>query len=427
MQPPVRPPVQWPHRTNKVVNSKINLPELAWWEQFDDVQLNQLIEQALQDNNSLKISVANVEYAQAELKKIQLNWIPGMSILGGYSEMPTLGDPKNFIGVIPMYTMNIFQQIKEQERAEYTLTGTQFEKDSVRLALIGQVSGSYFAVLAQTQALILYQQLLANNQKLLKLYQSQYHADLIAYDDIDLLQSNISQIQAQMAITEHNIVVAKNALHYLLNQNPGDLDLSKSFTQIDSNKIIPGNLPATVLNNRPDIKQAQNVLKASNANIGVAASGLLPSIRLDAFLNYRSSLNAYQHLTEATSDIPVLSPTTFGKIDASKAEYKSAYIQYIDMMKAALRDVDNDLSAYSAYSRQLSQFESAFNQEKKRCRLVNSRFKHALESQVGVALCEIRLDQLALQLNQEKFDKMMTIVVLYQDLGGGYIHDKSRH
>ncbi len=424
VKPSVNPPNQWPHQADNVSYSSVNLPELAWWEQFDDPQLNHLIKQALHDNNHLKIAVANLEYAQAELKQIQLNWIPSVNILGGYSQMPTLGDPKNFIGVIPLYTMNVFEQIKQQERAEYTVTASQYARDSVRLALIGQVSASYFAILAQTQALAIYQQLLDNNQKLLKLYQRQYHSALIAYDDIDLLQSNIAQIEAQIEITKHNIVVSKNALHYLLNENPGNIILSKSFIEIDSNKVIPGNLPATVLNNRPDVQEAENSLRAANANIGVAASGLLPSIRLDAFLNYRSSLNAYQHLTEATSDIPLLTPTTLGKIDASRAAYKVAYTQYVDKMRTVLQQVDNDFSAYSAYTRQLNRVEFAFGQENKHCQLVDSRYKHALESQVGVTQCNIRLNQLDLQLNQEKFEKMMTIVVLYQDLGGGYVYDK---
>jgi multidrug efflux system outer membrane protein len=422
-KPRVNIPEQWPNHPIAPSNAiPVDLPELAWWQQFDDPALNQLIQTSLLYNNDVNIAAGNLEFAQGELQQIKLNWIPGASAFGGYSQLPALGDPGYFIGILPSYMLNVFQQIKLQEGAQYQVEASRYAKDSARLTVIGQVSGSYFLVLAETQALILYKQLLRDTQKLLTLYQSQYHYGIIAYNEIVKTESTIETIEAQVAITEHNIVVSKNALHFLLNQNPGDLILDRSFTQIDSNKIIPGNLPATVLNNRPDVQEAEAVLKMANADVGVATTSLLPSIKLDAFSRYTSNSDAYKTLNEATINAPLISASTIGEIQANKGLYKAAYFSYIKILRSVFRDVDNDLSAYSAYSRQLQKKEQAFSYEEKNCGLVNSRYQRGIDSEVGVTQCRIDLDQLALTINQAKLEKMMTIVALYQDLGGGYNH-----
>lgn len=420
-KPPVNVPMQWQNSIS--INDNVIFPELAWWKSYHDPQLNLLIQEGLKNNNDVNIAMANLEHAKAELKQVQLNWIPGLSLLTGYSEMPNLGDPGYFWGLFPLYTINVFEQIKQQESAEDQVEASQYAKDSVRLTVIGQISGAYFTLLAQTQALDYYHALLSNNQKLLKMYQTQYQSGLISQDDIDQQASTIKLIQSKIAITEHNIFVSKNALHYLLNQNPGNMRVGNHFNAIDSNTIIPGNLPATVLRNRPDVQKSKAVLKMANANIGVAESQLLPSVRLDVFAGDASYMNnGFFTLNEALTKIPVLKPTVFGQIQASQAVYKAAYIGYIDTIRKALRDVNNDLSAYSTYSRQLENNQLAWKYENQQCQLVNSRYKQGIDSQVEVLQCQIKLNEFLLMLNQNKLEKMMTIVALYQDLGGGYKH-----
>ena len=198
-------------------------------------------------------------YAQAQLKQVKLNWIPGMSIIAGYSQMPNIGDPGALFTLFPQYVLNIFQQIKQQQSAQYQVKASSHALDGVRLTLIGQVSASYFTLLAQREAQQIYQHLLHDENKLITLYQSQYRAGLISKDEIDTLTSQIKQTQSQYVITKHNIIVSQNALHFLLNQNPGPLPLKISFNQLNDLKIIPGNLPATVLKNRPDVGEEKSI------------------------------------------------------------------------------------------------------------------------------------------------------------------------
>ncbi|WP_115702289.1 TolC family protein [Legionella sainthelensi] len=414
-------PKKWPQQTKQVkMDDRIDLPDMAWWRQLNNSELDQLIQQALRNNNNVHIAAANLQYAQAQLKQVKLNWIPGMSILSGYSQMPNLGDPGAFVALFPQYVLNIFQQIKQQKSAKYQVEASAHAQDGIRLVLIGQVSAGYFTLLAQREAQKIYQHLLHDENKLISLYQSQYRAGLISKDKIDTLTSQMKQTQSQYLITQHNIIVSQNTLHFLLNQNPGSLPYKVSFNQVQDLKIIPGNLPATVLQNRPDVREAEAKLKAANVDIGVAWANLLPSVRLDSLLGFSQISNGAFALNEAYMNTPAINPPVFGLIQASQARSQAIYYAYLDTVKKALQEVDNALSAYSAYSEQLLKNQSGFLDEKKRCALVDSRYSRGIVSLSEVVSCQIKLDYFKLIINQNKLEKMLTLVVLFQDLGGGY-------
>ncbi|KTD09175.1 outer membrane efflux protein [Legionella gratiana] len=414
-------PAKWPQQPAQVkMDDRIDLPDMAWWRQLNNPELNHSIQQALHNNNSVHIAAANLQYAQAQLKQVKLNWIPGMSILSGYSQMPNLGDPGAFLALFPQYVLNIFQQIKQQKSAQYQVEASSYAQDGVRLTLIGQVSASYFTLLAQRQAQQIYQRLVHDENKLMSLYQSQYRAGLIAKDKIDTLASQIKQTQSQYVMTQHNIIVSQNALHFLLNQNPGPFSLKASFNQLDDLKIIPGNLPATVLKNRPDVREAEAKLKVANVDIGVARANLLPSVRLDSLLGFSQKTKGAFALNEAYLNTPAINPPVFGLIQASKARSLAVYYAYVETIKKALQEVDNALSAYSAYSDQLLQNQSGFLDEKKHCALVDSRYSRGIVSLSEVVSCQIKLDYYELVINHNKLEKMLALVVLFQDLGGGY-------
>ena len=98
--------------SENLLMSSESLASLQWWRQFHDPRLNALIESALNNNSDVKIALSNIDNAQAQLKQVELSWIPTLPLLLGFSDMPTLGSPGYFIGIFPSYTLNIFGQIK---------------------------------------------------------------------------------------------------------------------------------------------------------------------------------------------------------------------------------------------------------------------------------------------------------------------------
>lgn len=414
--PVVKIPVKWQH-TNPQLS--VNLPQLRWWKQYKRPQLDDMIQKALRQNSQLQMSMANIELAQSQLDEVKLNWLPNLAVIAGYSQFPALGNPGRFAIGAPAYIINIFQQYKQQKSATALYKASIYVKDSVQLALIAQVATSYFILSSQEESLSLYLKLLKQEKSYLNIIESQYRHGLISEDRVDEVNSQVEQVISQIKLARHYITVSHNALRYLFNENPGQISLNQSFNTLNSDAVIPGNLPASVLNARPDIREAEAILRAAHADVGAVSASLLPSVSLGSYLG-TSSVYGGVHLSQAMLTMPAIDLPIFAQIGAAKARYRIFCIQYIDTIRKALREVSNDLSAYMAFSLQLKHNTSAFMSEKRHCQLVAGRYKAGLVDEGQVLYCQIKLTEMALQLNQNKLEKILGSITLFQNLGGGY-------
>ncbi|MFO2975961.1 efflux transporter outer membrane subunit [Legionella pneumophila serogroup 3] len=419
-KPHVNTPQKWPHKYSIQTEQAAYLPDLHWWKQFNSKELNASIQKALQNNHQIHLAMANIESAQGQLQQIQLSWLPNLTGLAGYTQFPVLGNPGTTAIAYPAYIINIFQQYKQQKSAQAILEASIYAQYSARLVVIAQTAASFFTLVAQNEALHLYNKLLKDYRTYLKLTQSQYRSGLISLDNITQIKSHIQRIEAQIKVVQHNIVVTKNALHFLFNENPGDVETKTLFENIDSNQLIPGNLPASVLRVRPDIHEAEALLKAAHADVGAITANLLPGINLGAYLGEGSNVDGAIKLGQAYLNGPIIDLPLFAQVDVSKARYKAIYIKYITTIRKALRDVANDLSAYSTSSQQLNNNLSALSDEKQQCHLAEVRYRHGIDDYLNLIKCQILLDEFKLVINQNKLEKLLSIVTLYQDLGGGY-------
>ncbi len=419
-KPHVDIPSKWPAQYSTQTKKSVDLPDLHWWKQFKNEELNGLIQKSLQKNNQVHLAIANIESAQNQLQAVKLSWLPNLSILAGYSQLPIFGNAGSMLIASPEYIVNIFQLYQQQKSAKAKLEARVYAQYCARLSVIAQTAASFFTLMAQNEALGIYQHLAEKYQIYLKLAQSQYRSDLINLDQITQIESQIQQIKAQIKVARHNILVTQNALHFLLNENPGNIKIKTAFKNVDSDAFIPGNLPASVLSTRPDVLKAEALLKSAHADVGAMKANLLPEINLGAYLGKAGNTEGTLSLGQAYVDAPIVDLPLYSNIKVSQAHYKAMYIKYIETIRGALRDVANDLSAYSVTSQQLSHNQVAFKNEKKRCQLANIRYRHGIADQISLTQCQIKLDEFALIINQNKLEKMLSMVTLYQDLGGGY-------
>jgi len=421
---------QWSVPDRNLANNESNLPYLAWWQGFNDPLLNQLIESTLQNNNTLNMSRAHIEAAEGELKKVQLQWIPDISVIVGYSNNPATGFPGLLAVLAPNYTMNIFSQIKEQKKAKYELAEAKAEDDAVKLNIITQISASYFTYLAEIERKELLQVLADDINHLAQIATKVYHGGLSADISVQDLQAQVNMIKGEQEIIEQNIVVSRNAIHYLINQNPGLLPVQQKFASLSNSKLIPGQLPMTVLENRPDMQMAENRLRASNEGIGLAASKLLPTVQLDFIGGPVAGDNSYNIPNPITTNvvdfndellkIPVLRASALGEIAKAKGLDKVSYYNYIETLQRALRSSTNALSANYRLTNKLMQTESAQAHLAKSYNLNLQLTKRGIQSVMDTLKSKIALDRININVNQDKLQQMITIVNLYQELAGGY-------
>ena len=315
-----------------------NLPYLAWWQQLDDPQLNHLIESGLTQNNDIQIAYANLEQARGQLRQVQLSWIPFINLYAGFTQNPAFGNIGTFYGMWPQYTLNLMQLPTLQKQAEYNLALNQAKVSALRLTLIGQISSSYLTYLAQQQQLVLLNNLQKDLVLLTQIQRQALAGGISSAQSVDLLMTQEQQIVAQQQIVKNNLVASQNALRYLLNANPGKINAGSNFAQLNESMIKPGNLPATVLANRPDLLIAEMQVKIADEGINVAISNLFPAIQLDRFMAMQSTNGT---LANPTTPLAMneaylnwqITPSVFGQIEANNGSYKAASYNYIKTVR----------------------------------------------------------------------------------------------
>ena len=427
--PTVTTPQQF-NSSNSDYASIESLPYLAWWHQFKDPQLNNLIESSLKSNLDLSIALSNLEQAQGQLRQVQLSWIPLVNLYGGFSSNPAFGAPGTFYGAWPQYTLNIAKLIEQQKLANYNLEMMRAMVDGVRLTLIGQVSSGYFTLIAQQEQLRLLGQLNTDLNALIDLRTQEIK---IGIKDTIFLAELISQqklVRGQLAIAEHNIVLSQNSLRYLLNQNPGQIKTTDNFAQLNFASFKPGGLPANVLQNRPDLKIAEYELKAAHSNVGVAYANLFPALQLDGFFGGVSKTNSF---TTPGSYAPFqdeyvnwgINPSTFGQIEAGKGAYQAQVYKYIQTVRKILHDVDNAFSANRQYSNNYQDTRLAWQDLADKYKLQQGLYQIGTLSYPQLLESKIILDNLMLSVNQARLQQAISLVNLYQDLAGGYKYQNS--
>lgn len=413
-----------------------NLPFVYWWQGYNDDTLNTLVESALANNNKINMSRGHIEAAQGELKKVQLQWIPDITALIGYSNNPATGFPGLLALLAPNYTLNVFKQIKEQKRAKYELAAAKAEDDAIRLEVIKQVTAAYFTYLAEVERKQLLQNLADDISHIEVISTKIYKGGLNTNITLSEMKSQVNMIRGEQEVVEQNIVVARNAISYLINNTPRDIKTSAKFVNLNNKTLVPGQLPMTVLENRPDMQMAKNELMAANEGIGISASNLLPTIQLDFIGGPVAGNNAYNFpsplMTNAVDfndellQIPLLRASTLGEIDKAKGLDKVAYYKYIDTLQKALRDSTNALSANYRFSNKFNQTESAVTAINKKYTLSQNLYQKGIQSKLSLLQTQLELDRIKLTLNQDKLQQLITTVNLYYELAGGYKEEESK-
>lgn len=397
-----------------------DLPDYQWWQQFHAPELNRLVRCGLHNNPDIHIALAHLEQARGELKQVQLSWIPLVHLYGGYSTNPALGIPGGFYGVWPYYALNIMQLLTKQKKLQYNISYHRSMIEGVRLLLIGQITSAYFTLLAEKEQLTLLKQLQSDLQTLIVLNRKNIQIGLSNKIDLAKLLATEQSIAAQLKPIEHNIVVSQNALRFLVNQNPGTIKTSHSFASFDFNRLKPGSLPATVLRNRPDMKMAEYAVKRAHAGIAEAFSHFFPNIQLGDFIGeahlpdstFEQATDAYVQMTLAANTVALTS--------TKKSVYRASVAEYIKTVRRILRDVDNDFSANKRANEQYLANVQAEKEYRDNYQLQQGLLKTGLISYKELLDSKIYLDELALTTNQAKLKLAMSLVMLYQDLAGGY-------
>jgi len=416
------------------------LADIPWQEFFVDQRLQKLVALALENNRDLRVAVLNIERSRAQYQIQRSDLFPKVDATadGTFQRLPEdfsgTGQARTIhqysVGLgVSSYELDLFgrvRSLKDQALEQYL--ATEQARRSVQISLVSQVATTYLALGADRERLKLAKETLTSQQSSFQLTKSRFEAGVSSA--LDLHQAQTSVDTARLDIARYTTLVAQdeNALALVVGSKiPADLlppSLSETLTALK--ELAPG-LPSEVLLNRPDILQAENLLKGNNANIGAARAAFFPSITLVSSVGFGSNelSGLFTGESFAWSFAPRITLPIFtagsnqAKLTVAEVDRDIAVARYEQAIQTAFREVSDALALRGTIDEQVAAQQSLTDATSESYRLSQARYEKGVDSYLQVLDAQRSLYSAQQNLISVRLSRISNLVTLYKVLGGG--------
>ena len=428
---------------------------VSWQAYFTDARLQVLIGMALRNNRDLRVAALNIEQARATFQVQRAALLPAVSATaaGSRSEPSLLRTGvavSNSISLgISAWEIDLFGRIGSlKDAALAQFLATEEARKAVQISLIGAVANGWLNVLADDELLALTRQTLQTRQESVRLTKLRFDNGVSSEIDFQLANGLLESARATYAQQQRQRLLDENALALLLGQPlPAPAPSSVSITYDGSDKFtpryersglgmagftpmpeLPVGLPSDLLARRPDLRQAEQLLLAANANIGAARAAFFPRISLTSSIGSTSTelSGLFGSGSQAWSFAPQLTLPIFdggrnqANLDASKVQRSIAVALYDKAVQTAFREVADALAGRDTLGEQLRATRAQADAAGVSFKLNELRYRNGIASALDLLDAQRSLfaaQQLAVQVRLLQLQNQVT---LYKSLGGGW-------
>lgn len=432
-QPELQLPAHWAYETQAPSALQSND---RWWEQFDDPQLNALVELAFEKNNNLAIAALKVRQAQLRAGIARNDRIPSVSVgvsgngRRGVDQSESWAKSSGISGNVS-YEVDLWGRLESLENAaEWEATATEADREATALSLAKTVSDLYWQLAYVNQRINNAKESIAYAQRTLDLAQAQYDAGAVSILEPTQSRQNVLTQRANLSELIQQRVEILNALAIIFDMPPDEHVITsilptepQVLTQAELPPVYEG-IPAEVLARRPDLRAAEWRLRASLADVDAVRTSYYPKLSLTGGLGTSSSTlgNLLANPIATLGASLALPFIQFNEMrlntEISKLQYEQAALSFKQTLYQALSEVENALSAREQLNLQNVLLQQALTDSKKTERIYEERYR---AGQVGIkdwldAQESRRKAEISLSANQ--LLRLQNQVVLYQALGG---------
>ncbi len=434
-----RPKIDLPKAWKEAVEADRKKLGQDWWKAFGDSQLNQFQEQALANNQDIQGALANVEKARAlaRLNKADLSPKAGVNAEAHrekFSKNITtsankLTQNKFTVPLDFSYELDIFGKVRRAyEAGAYASLAEDAAFQTARLTLTAEVAQQYFLIRQMDQEIDVLNQAVYLRQRIADILEERGQAGLTSQLDVSRGKTELARAQAQVIESRGRRAQYVNALSLLCGQPASDFTVAVVTDKVLIPPQVPAGLPSDLLKRRPDIVEAENLLAAANAQIGVAQGELFPSITLTGSAGF-ASLKA-ESLFDWESRTASLGPSITlpffdggrnkAKLAAARAAYSKSIADYKGRVLTAIREMEDALSnvrlqneVYLAQQRLLDAAANTFT-------LSQDRYKQGLVSYLEVVDSQRSHLDAQIELNDSQTQRLIAAVILVKATGGSW-------
>lgn len=419
------------------------LADVPWFEVFADPVLQALIREAIANNLDLQAALARVEEARARAGIAASYLYPQVGVGANYTIRQATGSPEDDTGQRSgdnthqtatygfqlSWEIDLFGRLRRERDAATALAmASEQTRRGVLVTLIGDVATNYFLLRELDLQLAIARQTLEVNDQTVTYFQNRLDGGVSNRLELDRIQANRARTAATIPDLEQQIAIVENNLSLLIGRPPGGITRPVLDPSEEPPPAVPVGLPASLLERRPDVLRAEQLLVAANANIGVARALFYPTINLNGFLGGVSGdLTRFLGGDGGVWSLApgLLQPIFNGgrlrrNLEAAQAQFNAALAEYRKSALNSYREVANALITIQKLSEIRVQRQQAVTVLVDAADLARARYDSGLANYLEILTADEQLFERQILLAQTRGAELRARAELYRTLGGGW-------
>lgn len=412
--------------------------DIGWHSMFGDPRLQSLIETALRNNRDLRIAVLNVEAAHAAFRVQRAEQLPAVAASvssnrersRARSDMPAVQTEVNAGLSVSAFEVDLWGRLRSMSDAAFArYVATDEGRRAVQISLIATVADAYFAERLAVEQESLARRTLDNwteqRDLALQLQRAKQNGGL----EVAQAESQVARAAAELEARTRDVHRSRNALVQLVATPLETLTLTEAIP-LERQQVLtdlPPGLPSEVLLNRPDVRQAEQNLRAANADIGAARAAFFPRLSLTTTLGLASPElgNLFRGGNRVWSFVPSVAVPLFdtGRLraerDLTELRQSVAVSEYEKSVQAAFREVSDGLAGSATFARQIQSQQRVVSAEQRRAELAEIRYRAGVDGRLEWLDAQRSLFAAQLDLLTLRREHLSNAAQLYKALGGG--------
>ncbi len=437
-----RPTVQTPNSFRDLADNPqlqaqvASYADLPWWQVFQDPKLQELIRTTLKQNYDLQIATERINAARAQLAVTRSSLFPQASgnanFSGGKENLEQ--SRYNFLTLTAdaAFQLDFFGKLRRaSEAARAQMLATEDARQVVALTLVSDVATDYFTLLQLDLQLAITRETVNTQTDSVKLTHLRLDHGVATKLDVLQAQQVLDTANAAIPDLERQIAQEEDALSILLGNYPQDIARGTPLVEQTLPPEVPAGLPSSILERRPDIREAEQILVAANADIGVAKAQFFPQISLtgggggsfgrdSVFPSlFQTQLGIWSYGAQVSQPI-FTGGALKGNLHLAQSQQRQALIAYRQTIQRAFGDVSDALIGYEKLHQVRTRQQDSVADLQETVRISTLRYKGGTTTYLEVLDGQRSLYGAELTLAAARGDEYRSLVQLYKALGGGW-------
>lgn len=433
VKPVVDTPAQW--RVEPLQSAQT--ADTRWWEQFQDPVLDRLVESVIASNREIVAAVARVDQFSGQLQVARSQLFPqvtyGTDASRGMAAATGTGADRFhtiYQGALgAQWQLDLFGRVRQLSRAAQArvLASEEARRGVVMTATAGVVS-AYIALRTLDRQLEIARDSERNYGRTLGIFELRHKGGVVSGVELEQVRSQYLQARAAIPSLERQVAAAEGLITLLAGASPGPVTRGRGIDDLVL-PAIPAGLPSSLLERRPDVRQAEQNLRAANASVGAARALHYPQISLTGMLGTASAaLSSLLSGPAATASLalgisgPIFSAGAIaGQVASAEAAEREALAGYQQIVLNALRETNDALTGAVKARRQAVDEARRVDSLREYARLSHLRFENGYAGYSDVLYAQNTLFAAELAAAGTLGDQFAQVVGVYKAMGGGWI------